>query len=39
VTGEVTRIWPIKDLASTLTSLADEDERAAMVGMMIDAKA
>jgi hypothetical protein len=39
VTGEVTRIWPIEDLASTLTSLADEDERAAMVGMMIDAKA
>lgn len=39
VTGEVTRIWPIEDLASTLTSLADEDERATMRGMMIDAKA
>ena len=39
VTGEVTRIWPIEDLASTLTSLADEDERAAMRGVMIDAKA
>lgn len=39
VTGEVTRIWPIEDLASTLTSLADEDERANMRGMMIDAKA
>lgn len=39
VTGEVTRIWPIEDLASTLTALADEDERAAMRGVMIDAKA
>ncbi len=39
VTGEVTRIWPIEDLANTLTSLADEDERAAMRGVMIDAKA
>ncbi len=39
VTGEVTRIWPIEDLAITLTSLADEDERATMRGVMIDAKA
>jgi hypothetical protein len=39
VTGEVTRIWPIDDLANTLTSLANEDERAAMRGVMIDAKA
>jgi hypothetical protein len=39
VTGEVTRIWPIEDLASTLTSLADENERATMRGVMIDAKA
>jgi len=39
VTGEVTRIWPIEDLASTLTSLADDEERAAMKGVMIDAKA
>jgi hypothetical protein len=39
VTGEVTRIWPIEDLANTLTSLADEDERANMRGVMIDAKA
>jgi hypothetical protein len=39
VTGEVTRIWPIEDLANTLTSLADEEERATMRGVMIDAKA
>ncbi len=39
VTGEVTRIWPIEDLASTLTNLVAEDERAAMRGVMIDAKA
>ena len=39
VTGEVTRIWPIEDLANTLTSLADEEERATMRGVMIDARA
>ncbi|MCA3693275.1 hypothetical protein [Aquidulcibacter sp.] len=39
VTGEVTRIWPIEDLASTLTTLAADEERAAMRGVMIDAKA
>lgn len=39
VTGEVTRIWPIEDLASTLTTLAADEERSAMRGVMIDAKA
>lgn len=38
-TGEVTRIWPLEDLASELTIRADDEERAAMRGVMVDAKA
>jgi hypothetical protein len=39
VTGEVTRIWPLEDLANELTTLTDDEDRAAMRGIMVDAKA
>jgi hypothetical protein len=38
-TGEVVRVWPQREVASALLALADPDARAAMSGMMIDAKA
>jgi hypothetical protein len=39
VTGEVVRVWPQREVASALLALADPDARAAMSGMMVDAKA
>ena len=38
-TGEVTRIWPREEVLASLMSVQDADVRAAMRGMMIDAKA
>jgi hypothetical protein len=38
-TGEVTRIWPVEDLANTLISLVDDNDRDAMQGLIVDAKA
>jgi uncharacterized FlaG/YvyC family protein len=38
-TGEVVRVWPQREVASALLALSDPDARAAMSGMMIDAKA
>ena len=38
-TGEVVRVWPQREVATALLALADPDARAAMSGMMIDAKA
>jgi uncharacterized FlaG/YvyC family protein len=38
-TGEVVRVWPQREVASALLALADPDARAAMAGMMVDAKA
>ena len=38
-TGEVTRIWPQREVASALIALADGDARAIMQGMMVDALA
>jgi hypothetical protein len=35
-TGEITRVWPQKEVASTLMALADKDAQAIMQGMMID---
>jgi hypothetical protein len=36
-TGEVTRVWPQKEVSSALMALADSDARTIMQGMMIDA--
>jgi uncharacterized FlaG/YvyC family protein len=38
-TGEVVRVWPQREVATALLALSDPDARAAMFGMMVDAKA
>jgi hypothetical protein len=38
-TGEVTRVWPQKEVSSALLALADSDARTIMSGMMVDALA
>ena len=38
-TGEVVRVWPQLEVATTLKALADVDARSIMQGMMVDAKA
>jgi hypothetical protein len=38
-TGEVTRVWPQKEVSSALMALADSDARSIMQGMMVDALA
>jgi hypothetical protein len=38
-TGEVTRVWPQKEVSSALMALADSDARAIMQGVMVNALA
>lgn len=38
-TGEITRVWPQKEVSSALMALADSDARTIMSGMMVDALA
>jgi hypothetical protein len=35
-TGEVTRVWPQREVSSALMALADSDARSMMLGMMVD---
>lgn len=39
LTGEVTRVWPQKEVSSALMALADSDARSIMQGLMVDALA
>ena len=38
-TGEVTRVWPQREVATALIALADVDARSIMQGIMVDALA